>query len=198
MWRNAGRYNLIRELHAQKLTTFEIREHLAGGRTSTGQTVNFTLNRIRIIQQKLGLRPHRISAGTIPLGKEAAELKREGRSVEWIAHHFNERGLVSPRGKRWTPRIIYDLMAKVGEKVETLGNIHRKAILDARARGLGYREMAIEFNERGIPRRKDNRGPWTARNGANTCSKLNLRKRDWKQGEGSAIRGSEAFLKKSA
>ena len=175
MWRNAGRYNLIRELHAQKLTTFEIREHLAGGRTSTGQTVNFTLNRIRFIQQKLGLKPHRISAGTIPLGKEAAELKREGRSVEWIAHHFNERGLVSPRGKWWTARIIYDLMAKVGEKVETLGNIHRKAILDARARGLGYREMAVEFNENEIPRRKDCHRPWTERNLAHTWSKLNLR-----------------------
>src|ERR1051325_9680603 len=77
MWRNGGRYNLVRELHEQKLTTFEIREHLASGKTSTGQTANLSLDRIRFIQHKLGLKPHRISAATIPLGKEAAKLKRQ-------------------------------------------------------------------------------------------------------------------------
>ena len=175
MWCNAGRFNLVRELHAQKLTTFEIQEHLEAGRTSTGQTVDWSLDRIRWIQHKLGLKPHRISADTIPLGKRATEFKREGRSVEWIAHHFNEEGLVSPRGKWWTARIVYDLMAKVGEKVETLGDIHRRAIIEARARGLSYREMAVEFNERKIPRRKDCRGPWNERNLAHTWSKLHLR-----------------------
>jgi hypothetical protein len=175
MFRNAGRYSLIRELHEQKLTTFEIQQHLAAGKTSTGQTVNLSLDRIRFIQQKLGLKPHRVSAGTIPLGKKAAELKREGRSVEWIAHHLNEQGFVSPRGKWWTARIVYDLMAKVGEKVETLGDLHRRAIMEARACGLSYREMAIEFNEKRVPRRKDCHRPWTERNLAHTWSKLNLR-----------------------
>jgi hypothetical protein len=35
--------NLIRELHAQKLTTPEISERLAAGKTSTGQVVNHAL-----------------------------------------------------------------------------------------------------------------------------------------------------------
>src|SRR5262245_39687946 len=175
IFRNAGRYDLIRQLHEQKLTTFEIRQHLAAGKTSTGQTVNLSLDRIRFIQHKLGLKPHRVSAGTIPLGKKAAEFKREGRSVEWIAHHFNEQGFVSPRGKWWTARIVYDLMAKVGEKVDTLGDLHRRAIMEARERGLSYREMAVEFNEKGIPRRKDCHRPWTERNLGHTWSKLNLR-----------------------
>jgi len=198
MWRNGGRYNLVRELHEQKLTTFEIREHLASGKTSTGQTANLSLDRIRFIQHKLGLKPHRISAATIPLGKEAAKLKRQGKSVEWIAHHFNERGLVSPRGKWWTARIVYDLMAKVGEKVETLGEIHRKAILDARARGLSYRAMAIEFNERKIPRRKDCRGPWNERNLAHTWSKLHLRDNRKNEASTDAEKPEQMAFKKSA
>jgi len=199
MWTIAGRHNLIRELHAQKLTTFEIQEHLAAGKTSTGQVVNLGLNRIRFIQHKLGLRPHRFSARRIPLGKKAAELKREGRSMEWIAQHFNEQGLTSPKGKPWNARIVYDLIATVGEKVETLGDIHRRAIVEAHARGLSYREMAIEFNEKRIPRRRDSRGPWTALKVANTCSKLNLLQRDWEQeGPTNTEQSEPAVLKKSA
>ncbi len=41
-----------------------------------------------------------------------------------------------------------------------LEDIHRNAIADARARGLNYKEMAIEFNENKI-RRRDGQ-PWTA------------------------------------
>ena len=46
IWRGIGRYNLIRELHAQKLTVFEIKEHLAAGKTSTGQIVKITEGRL--------------------------------------------------------------------------------------------------------------------------------------------------------
>jgi hypothetical protein len=52
LWSIAGRNNLIRELHAQKLTTLEIQQHLAAGKTLTGQAVNLSLDRIRLIQQE--------------------------------------------------------------------------------------------------------------------------------------------------
>jgi hypothetical protein len=198
MWTIAGRHNLVRELHAQQLTTSEIQRHLAAGKTSTRQVVNLGLNRIRFIQHKLGLRPHRLSARRIPLGKKAAEFKREGRSIEWIARHFNEQAFTSPKGKSWTPRMVYDLIATVGEKVETLGDIHRKAIMEARARGLSYREMAMEFNEKRTPRRKDSCGPWTALKVANTCSKLNLLQRDSQQEIATTESPESVILKKSA
>ena len=118
--------------------------------------------------------------------------------MEWIAQHFNEQGFTSPKGKSWTPRIVYDLIVTVGEKVEKLGDIHHKAITEARARGIGYREMAIEFNEKKIPRRKDCDRPWTERNLAHTWSKLNRRQRNREQKGLTSTELSESFLKKSA
>jgi len=52
IWRDVGRYNLIRELHAQKLTIFQIKEHLAAGKTSTGQIVNITEGRLSMTDVK--------------------------------------------------------------------------------------------------------------------------------------------------
>ena len=43
IWQRGSWANLIRELHAQKLTTPEIRERLAARKTSTGQVVNHAL-----------------------------------------------------------------------------------------------------------------------------------------------------------
>jgi hypothetical protein len=147
----------------------------------------------------LGLKPHRFCGRTKPFGKKAAELKREGRSAEWISRHFNQQGIPSPRGKPWTARIVYNVINRVGEKVETLGDIHRKAILEARGRGLTYREMAVEFNEKKIPRRKDCDRPWTERNLAHTWSKLNLRQAKRQQKESTISKESESvILKKSA
>src|SRR5207249_6527817 len=100
--------------------------------------------------------------------------------------------------KRWTARIVYDLMAKLGEKVETLGDVHRRAIIEARKRGLSYREMAIAFNEKGIPRRKDSRHPWTERNLAYTWSKLHLRHNRQHKGSTDTEQSEPVVLKKSA
>ena len=197
MWTVVGRRHLIGELHAEKLTTAEIQQHLAAGKTSTGQSVNLSLDRIRFLQHRLGLKPHRYLAGNIPLGRKAAELKRKGRLVEWISQHFNEQAFASPRGQSWTPRMVYDLINNIGEKVETLGDIHRKAIMEARARGLNYREMAVEFNEKKIPRRKDCDRPWTERNLAHTWSKLNLRQAKRQQKTGNQ-ESEPVVLKKSA
>src|SRR5262249_14948866 len=47
IWRGDGVLNLIRELHTQNLTTREIQQHLAAGKTSTGQVIETTLNKIR-------------------------------------------------------------------------------------------------------------------------------------------------------
>jgi hypothetical protein len=37
LWRGIGRYTLIRELHDQALTVFEIKEHLAAGKRQTAR-----------------------------------------------------------------------------------------------------------------------------------------------------------------
>jgi hypothetical protein len=58
-WRRYGRLNLIRQLDAQKLTVREIRDHLAAGKTSTGQVVNFTLGRIYTMLREMALKPNR-------------------------------------------------------------------------------------------------------------------------------------------
>jgi hypothetical protein len=59
--------------------------------------------------------------------------------------------------------MIYDLTSKLDKKLPRLGDIHRNAIMDARARGLNYDEVAREFNEKRLPRRGDARRRWTAR-----------------------------------
>ncbi len=196
MWRGKGQYNLIRELHAQRLTTSEIQEHLATGRTSTGQVINLRVNRIGVIQHMLGLKPNRFSARNISLAHKAAELNRNGQSLEWIAQYFNQQGFPSTRGKSWTRRLVYELIARIGKKVETLGNLHRGAIIEARARGLTYRQMAIAFNERNI-RRKGGL-PWTALNVANTCSKLDLLQHDLKEGSTGTDAAEPPIVRRSA
>jgi hypothetical protein len=49
--------------------------------------------------------------------------------------------------------MIEHLLRANGQKQEPLENIHRRAITEARARGLNYGEMATEFNKRQIRRR---------------------------------------------
>jgi len=158
IWRGAGRYNLIRELYAEKLTVLEIKERLAARTTSTG----LTAGRLYMILHKLGLRPNRFSAAYLLLGQKAADLHREGRSLEWIARHFNEQGFASASGKSWTRNMVFGLHREVGGKTELLENIHRSAMADALRRGLSYREIASEFNEKKIRRR--GRQLWTERN----------------------------------
>ena len=161
IWRDIGRYNLVRELHAKKLTVFEIKEHLAAGKTSTGQKVNITVGRLYDILRKLGLTSNRFSGDYLSLREKALLLNRQGHSVDWITENFNERGFKSASGKPWTRDMIYGLLRAQGKTPILLEEVHREAITEARARGLNYRQMAEEFNERGI-RRRDGQ-PWTAR-----------------------------------
>jgi hypothetical protein len=161
IWRDVGRYNLIKELHAQKLTVFEIQEHLAAGKTSTGQKVNITVGGLYRIFQRLGLKPNRFPAEYLFLRDKALELNRQGRSVDEITEYFNEQGFNSASGKPWTRDMVYGLLRAQGKKPISLEEVHREAISEARARGLNYQQMAVEFNDRGI-RRRDGQ-PWTAR-----------------------------------
>jgi DNA invertase Pin-like site-specific DNA recombinase len=161
IWRDIGRYNLIRELHAQKLTVFEIKEHLAAGKTSTGQKVNICLGRLYGVLRKLGLKPNRFSAEYLWLRDNALALNRQGQSVDCITEHFNKQGFKSPSGKPWTRDMVYGLLRAQGKTPILLEEVHREVITEARARGLNYQEMAVEFNEREI-RRRDGQ-PWTAR-----------------------------------
>ena len=175
IWRDVGRYNLVRELHAQQLTNAEIKARLATGNTSTGQTVNITIGRLYIILRKLGLEPNRFPAEYLSLREKALALNREGQSADWIAEHFNEQGFKSASGKPWTRDMIYNLLRAQGKTPILLEEIHREAIMDARVRGLNYKEMAIEFNEKKI-RRRDGQ-PWTARDIKKRWADLNKLKR---------------------
>jgi hypothetical protein len=161
IWRDIGRYTLIKELHAQKLTVFEIKEHLAAGKTSTGQKMNITVGSLYEILRKLGLKPNRFLADYLSLREKALRLNREGGSLDSIAEHFNKQGLKSATGKLWTRDSVYGLLRAQGKKPISLEEVHREAITESRARGLNYRQMAEEFNERGI-RRRDGQ-PWSAR-----------------------------------
>jgi DNA-binding transcriptional MerR regulator len=160
IWRGDGVLNLIRELHAQKLTTREIQQHLAAGNTSTGQVIETTLNEIRGRLRKMGLNAGKYSAHHLEVQQKIAELDREGRSFASIAGYLNDHGFTSASGKSWTRGMVVHLLYRTGRKRESLDNIHYSVITEARARGLGYREMAMEFNKRQIRRRRGRH--WTA------------------------------------
>ena len=175
IWRDVGRYNLIRELHAQKLTVFEIKDHLAAGKTSTGQVVKITVGRLYMILRKLGLKPNRFSADYLDLRDRALTLNPAGQSVDWIAEHFNKQGFKSALGKSWTCNMVYGLLRAQGKTPILLEDAHREAIAEAKERGLNYVEVADEFNRRGI-RRRDGQ-PWTARDIRRRWGGLNQLKR---------------------
>jgi hypothetical protein len=197
IWRDVGRYNLIKELHAEKLTVFEIQEHLAAGATSTGQRVNITIGGLYRIFERLSLKPNRFSAEYLALREKALSLSREGRSTEWIAAHFNEQGFQSPSGKPWTRDMVYGLLRAQGKKPISLEEIHREAITEARARRLNYRQMADEFNQRRV-RRRDGQ-PWTARDIKKRWGDLNrLQRKRAEKGSNTTQVSEPVVLKKSA
>jgi DNA invertase Pin-like site-specific DNA recombinase len=198
IWRGFGRYNLINELHEQNLTVPEIRGRLATGENSTGQITILCLGQIRAILRKLGLQPHRHSAEIRSLREKAAELSREGRPYEWIAKEFNEHGFPSPSGKQWSRFMVEWLLHTAEKNSEPLEELHRRAILDALARGLDYEEMAVEFNERKLRRGNNYRQPWTAKYLSLRWCRLRQRqqKREQEQSANAALR-QVAILKKS-
>jgi hypothetical protein len=113
-----------------------------------------------MILQKLGLKPNRFSAEYLALRKQAIEFNRDGRSIDWIAEHFNEQGFKSASGTPWTRNMVYGLIRATGRKAHRLEEIHRDAITEGRKRGLNYKKMAIEFNDKQL-RRRDGQ-PWRA------------------------------------
>ena len=119
LWRRIGRYNLIRELHAQGLTVFEIQEHLAAGKTSTGQKMNITVGRLYIILRKLGLKPNRFRVDFLSLKKKALELNHVGQSLDSIARQFNKEGIKSASGKPWTEDMVYGLVRQGFKKAHS-------------------------------------------------------------------------------
>ena len=139
IWRFHGRYNLVGELHAQGLTAPEIREHMAAGRTSTGQVVKISLDEVYVSIRKLGLKSHRFVTSYASLQRKAAELCREGRSPMWIAQHFNEQGFTTASGKPWTHLRLYSVLHNMGAKIASYESLHTKAISEA-----GQRDSVIE------------------------------------------------------
>jgi DNA invertase Pin-like site-specific DNA recombinase len=161
VWLQAGRHNLIRELHAEGLSVPEIQERMAAGENSTGQRRSYNVLSIYLILKKLGLKPHRQPKWVSLLREEAVKLYNEGRTMRQIADRFNQQGLKTISGKPWTKKLIFSLLSDADKDRHTLDQIHFDAISKARKLGLKAREIAAEFNEKDVPRR-DNR-PWTAR-----------------------------------
>ena len=160
IWRGSGRYNLIRELHGKKLNISEIKDRLDRGETSTGQCWNLHKLTLYPILKRLRLKPTRRASWFEPLQKEATHLREQGRTMQWIAAHFNSRGLKSIWGKPWTKKLIFSLTEGIPTKRYGFDEAHRQAISDGRRRGLTYSQMAKEFNEKAIPRERNR--PWTA------------------------------------
>lgn len=181
IWRGTGCYRLVQELHAQKLTVSQIQEDLASGKTSTGQKVEITEGRLYIILRKLGLKPNRFTVDYLSLKKKALELNREGQSLTAIASQFNQEGFKSASGKAWTEEMVYGLVRRYFKKVTSLEDEHRKAIGEARARGLNARQIAIELNERKI-RRRDGQ-PWRPQDVVKRWADLNRLQRKRAQKE---------------
>jgi DNA invertase Pin-like site-specific DNA recombinase len=181
VWRARSHHHLIRELHAQQLTASEIRELLAAGKTSTGQSINMSVAGIQLSLRKKGLAAAKYSVSYVAVRRKAAELDREGQSLDAIARHFNDQGFKSPSGKPWTHFMVEHLIRANGQKQESLENIHRRAITEARTRGLDFSQMAAEFNQKNIRRRGGL--PWTAKSVAVRWNDLNRmqRKREQKR-----------------
>jgi DNA invertase Pin-like site-specific DNA recombinase len=197
IWHGVGWYNLIRELHSQKLTAFEIRDHLAAGKTTTGQAVKISLSRLYLIMHKIGLKQNRFPAPYLLLAQKVDELYREGRTLVWIAQHFNEQGFKSKSGNPWSRSMVFHLYHATGHKIDLLQNLHRKVIEEARLRGLNYQEMALEFNERHI--RRGGGRPWTASSIASKCYRLNsLQRKRTQKGSTSAELSEPVVLRRSA
>ena len=196
VWRPRSRHHLIRELQAEQLTVPEIKERLATGKTSTGQVVNITSQGIQVSLKKMGLKSAKYSASHLSLRRKAAELDREGQSLEAIARYFNEQGFASPSGKSWTHFMVQHLIRGYGQRQESLENIHRRAITEARARGLTYKQMADEFNTNKIRRRRGLR--WTTESVAIRWSDLGRMQRNREQQTLTETEQSEAALKRSA
>ena len=176
VWRARSRHHLVRELHAQQLTASEIKERLAAGKTSTGQSINMSVAGIQLSLRKRGLAAAKHTASHLAVRRKAAELDREGQSLDAIARHFNEQGFKSPSGKPWTHFMVEHLIRANGQKQESLENIHRRAITEARARGLDYSQMAAEFNQKNFRRRGGL--PWTAKSVAVRWSDLKRMQRE--------------------
>jgi hypothetical protein len=176
VWRARSCHHLIRELHAQQLTASEIRERLAVGKTPTGQSINMSVGAIQLSLRKMGLTAAKHTASHLAVRLKAAELDREGQSLDAIARHFNEQGFKSPSGKPWTHFMVEHLIRANGQKQESLENIHRRAITEARARGLDYSQMAAEFNQKNFRRRGGL--PWTAKSVAVRWSDLKRMQRE--------------------
>jgi hypothetical protein len=174
VWRAFHRRNLVLELHNQNLTPQEIKEHLAAGKTSTGQILNLGVARIQLILLRMGFKPLRHPVSYFVAREKAAELHREGRSLEWIAQHFKQQGFVSASRKPWTAAMVGYLLYTVGHKSEPLDELHYRLISEARSRGLSYRQIAVAFNKRKI-RRLGVVQTWTARNVEKRCMVLKKR-----------------------
>jgi len=160
--------------------------------------VNITRDGLYNVLGELRLKAHRSSYyGSVR--EKADELNRAGRSFQWIAQRFNQQHLPSASGKPWKPIMVKELLRRTRDKAKLLENIHRSAIADAIGRGLDFPEIAIEFNQKKLGRRRGSQ-PWTARSVRQRWTSLKQlqRSRELKGSATTELAVESVILKKSA
>jgi len=95
--------------------------------------------------------------------------------------------------------MVKELLRRTRDKAKLLENIHRSAIADAIGRGLDFPEIAIEFNQKKLGRRRGSQ-PWTARSVRQRWTSLKQlqRSRELKGSATTELAVESVILKKSA
>jgi hypothetical protein len=153
IYRRRGRYNLVRELHLEGLGNKEIRERLARGETSTGQTWKITAAMVYLALQKAKLPSNRFPVQYLIAKETLKKLYTEHKDLAKTAVELNRLGLRTLRGRQWTPETVYSQQRKISLK-ESAG----KALAKLIEAGLSDQEIANELNARGI--QNWNRSRW--------------------------------------
>jgi hypothetical protein len=153
IYRRRGRYNLVRELHLEGLTNRQIRERLARGETSTGQTWKITSEMVYQALQKAKLPSNRFPAQYINAKKTLKKLYAEHRDLSKTAGELNRLGLKTFRGIEWTREAVYSQQRKISLKEKA-----EKVLAELIETGLSNQEIANQLNARGI--QNWNRSRW--------------------------------------
>ncbi len=161
MYKRRGRYNLIKELHAQGYNAKEIMERLAEGNTSTKQKWKITESMVYVMLRKLKLDAHRFSSTYRFARQTAIELYEQCQNFEQTAADLNKRELKSLFDEDWTPKILRRVLKPQNQKKAFFETLARKACGEIAQCTLTDEEISDELNRRNVQRY--NHQPWNPR-----------------------------------
>jgi hypothetical protein len=160
LYRRTGYKRLVQELHTEGYSVHEIRERLANGQTSTGQSWKVSVDSLYSIMKRLGLRPNKFPS-KFRAAKEAARALYENRlNLKQIAYELNQLGYRTLNGKEFSPTTAFRLLRNVPRRTHQIDSVQREVFSELGDAGATNREIARELNRRKIPRHITNH-PWT-------------------------------------